>query len=267
MRQINNEIVTIIQARTASKRLPNKILLKANGKELLSLMLERVRRAELCGRIVVATTTGMEDDIIVNLCIRDGFDYFRGDPFDLLDRHYKAAKQFSAGIVLKIPSDCPLIDPSIIDRVISYYLENENRYDYVSNLHPASYPDGNDVEIFSFEALEKAWHEAAKQYEREHTTPYLWDNPEKFRKGNVKWESGNDLSFSHRWTLDYYEDYLFIKSVFEYLYSSKPDFGLDDILRLTKDKPELTQINDKHKGTNWFLLYKDELKTLNNELI
>ena len=206
-----NKVLTIVQARMASTRLPGKVLMPLGGKTLLEVMLERLRRSALCGTIVVATTEEMQDDVIVSLCKTSDCLYFRGDSYDLLDRHYRAAMHFEADIVVKIPSDCPLIDFRIVDAVLEYFLANS--FDYVSNLHPASFPDGNDVEVMSMHALRKAWLKAERDFEREHTTPYIWEHPDKFSIGNYLWPDSRDLSMSHRFTIDYPEDYAFINRV------------------------------------------------------
>src|SRR5262245_9321354 len=137
----------IIQARTGSTRLPGKVLKPLAGAPLLQRMLERVRAARTPFDLPVATTAHPSDDPIRNLCKDLSISCFSGDPFDLLDRHYQAAKDFEPDAVVKIPSDCPLIDPDIVDRVLAFYEENSPRYDYVSNLHPPSYPDGNAFEV------------------------------------------------------------------------------------------------------------------------
>jgi spore coat polysaccharide biosynthesis protein SpsF len=252
-------IVSIIQARTGSSRLPNKVMLSICGKPLLIRMVERVQRANLIGTLVIATSTNSEDDAIEELCGKEGLNCFRGHPTDLLDRHYKAAMQFNPDAVAKIPSDCPLIDPKIIDRVYEHYLEKD--FDFVSNLHPATYPDGNDVEIFSFSSLETAWKEADKDFEREHTTPFLWERPERFKIGNVRWETKQDFSTSHRFTIDYDEDYIFIRTVFDELFENNPHFDLYDILRLLDEKPYIKNINSCHTGKYW---YENHLNELNN---
>lgn len=256
------QIVIVVQARMGSSRLPGKVLLPIMGKPLLLLMLERVKAAVMADRVVVATTTETEDDPIVGLCLEEEIDCFRGHPTDLLDRHYKAGRYFGADILVKIPSDCPLIDPDIINRVLCHFVHHRSEYDFVSNLHPATYPDGNDVELMPMNILERAWREALKPYEREHTTPYIWDNPHLFRIGNVEWESGLDYSMSHRWTIDYLEDYEFIRAVYEHLYASKPLFGLTDIVRLLAHKPEIASINKRYAGVNWYGRHIDQLKTI-----
>jgi spore coat polysaccharide biosynthesis protein SpsF len=256
-------IVTVIQARISSSRLPGKVLLPLLGKPLLFRMIERVKRAKLIGTIVVATSTNQEDDKIKFACEEENTTCFRGHLTDLLDRHYQLAKKYNADAIVKIPSDCPLIDPFIIDKVIQHYIDNEE-YDYVSNLHPATYPDGNDVEIFSSQSLEYAWRDATKDFEREHTTPYMWGHKDSFNIGNVEWETGLDLSTSLRFTIDYEEDYLFIKRVFEELYPKNPDFGLNDILRLLEQKPEVAEINHRFAGTYWYDKHIDELKNIDD---
>lgn len=256
----NVKITTVIQARTSSSRLPNKVLLSLCGKPLLIRMVERVMRANLSGNVVIATSTESEDDVIEELCKRNGINFYRGNLNDLLDRHLKAAELFETDAVVKIPSDCPLIDPRVIDKVLKYFIDNYAKYDFVSNLHPATYPDGNDVEVMKMDAIKKAWNEAERKLEREHTTPYIWENPELFSIGNVVWESGEDFSSKHRWTIDYEEDYTFIRTVYEELYNKKPDFSLYDILNLLKEKPYIYEINSKYAGEYWYRRHLDELK-------
>jgi spore coat polysaccharide biosynthesis protein SpsF len=255
-------VVTVVQARTGSTRLPNKVLRPLAGAPLLVRMVERVKLAHLAGKVVVATTADATDDPIEALCADAGLDCYRGHATDLLDRHYRAGLAHGAGAVVKIPSDCPLIDPAVIDRVIGYLLDNPARFDYVSNLHPATYPDGNDVEIMPMAALETAWREASRGFEREHTTPYFWENPDRFRCANVPWESGLDYSMSHRWTIDYEEDYQFIRAVFDALYPENPRFTLDDILALETSRPDIHTLNARYAGVNWYRNHLDELKTV-----
>jgi spore coat polysaccharide biosynthesis protein SpsF len=254
------KIVTVIQARTGSSRLPGKVTKEILGRSLLIRMVERVQASVLRGCIVVATTREAEDDVIESICKDNRILCYRGSSFDLLDRHYQAGKWQEADAIVKIPSDCPLIDPLVIDKVLQYYLDNN--YDYVSNLHPATYPDGNDVEVMDFKTLETAWKEADKDFEREHTTPYLWEHPEKFNIGNVEWGSGLDYSMSHRFTIDYAGDFVFIKTIYESLYPAKHNFGLQDILELLRTQPEIALINEKYAGVNWYRNHINELKTV-----
>lgn len=262
MNTTERNIVTIIQVRRGSSRLPDKVFRPLSGKSLFVRQVERVRASRLCGRVVVATTLDPADDLVWTACQELGWDCFRGSDQDLLDRHYQAALKYGADTVIKIPGDCPLIDPAIIDGVITYYLENADKYDYVSNLHPATWPDGNDVEIMSFQAIENAWKNATRLFEREHTTPYIWERPDQFRIGNVVMEGGIDYSMTHRLTIDYEEDYLFIKAVWEELYPVNPLFTVGDILALMERRPDIYGINRSLAGVNWYRNHLDELTTV-----
>jgi spore coat polysaccharide biosynthesis protein SpsF len=257
------KILIVIQARTASSRLPNKVLLPLAGAPLLQRMIERVQAVECSYDVVVATTIERHDDPIRSLCRSIGVRCFSGHPTDLLDRHFQAARREKADVIVKIPSDCPLVDPAVIDTVIKFFLTQAKPFDYVSNLHPATYPDGNDVEVMTVDALEIAWREAAKDYEREHTTPFLWEQPDRFVLGSVLCESGMDYSMKHRWTIDYPEDYILIKRVFDELWSAeKSAFTMYDILKLMSKKPEIRSVNARYIGVNWYRHYAGQLKTV-----
>jgi spore coat polysaccharide biosynthesis protein SpsF len=253
-------VLTVIQARTGSSRLPGKVLLPLGGRTALACQLGRVRAARLAGEVIVATTTDRADDPIVAEAARLGLAVFRGHPTDLLDRHYQAARRFGASHVVKIPSDCPLIDPEVIDRVIGWYLEQAPDLDFASNLHPASYPDGNDVEIMRHSALEAAWHEATRPHQREHTTPFIWEHPERFRLGNVLWAGGRDLSESHRYVLDYCEDYEVIREIDAALTGSDPGVGVDAIVAFLDANPAVMARNAAYRGMSW---YRKHLEALN----
>ena len=245
-----------------STRLPHKVIMSLAGKPLLVRMVERVMASPLIGTVVVATTTDYTDDKIYEICKEEGINVFRGHPNDLLDRHYKVGLKYDADAVVKIPSDCPLIDPKIINRVLRYFISNQNRYDFVSNLHPASYPDGNDVEIMNIDTLKSAWKNARRAFEREHTTPYIWENPDLFRIGNIEWETGLNYSMDYRFTIDFEEDYMFIKTIYDELYIQNPLFSVHDIIDLMERKPYLKFINSKYNGVNWYSKHISELKTI-----
>jgi len=233
----------VVQARTGSTRLPGKVLLPAAGGTLLGRMLERVCAAKTAAHVVVATTTAAADDPIVDIAVAAGVGLVRGHATDLLDRHVMAARMSRADVIVKIPSDCPLIDPAVIDRVIGAFAG-----DYVSNLHPATWPDGNDVEVMTRDALERAWRESTRPIDREHTTPYLWSNPDLFQIGNVTWETGLDYSNRVRLTIDYPEDYQLIAAIFDEL---GPACRLDQILELLAARPELAALNARYLGHSW----------------
>jgi len=227
-------------------------------------MVERVGASKTPKKIVVATTTNKDDDVVVEICKQHNIKYFRGHPTDLLDRHYKTALELDAEVVVKIPSDCPLICPNVIDNVLQLYIQNKDHFDYVSNLHPASYPDGHDVEVMPVKILEQAWNEADKDFEREHTTPFIWERPYRFRIGNEEWDTGLDFSMSHRMTIDYKEDYEFVKKIYNELYDEKQLFTLCDIMMLMDKKPEIKKINEQHAGVNWYGNHLDELNTISS---
>ncbi|MDX2129118.1 MAG: glycosyltransferase family protein [Chloroherpetonaceae bacterium] len=265
-------ILVVVQARTGSSRLPNKTLFPILGESILWRQIERIQAAKTPFALVVATTIEEKDDPIRQICKEHHLECFSGHPTDLLDRHLKATQFFEqiSGVkintVVKIPSDCPLIDPEVIDTVLSFYTSQQGNYDFVSNLHPATYPDGNDVECMPYDLLELAAKEASKPYEREHTTPFFWEQPERFRIGNVVWGSGLNYSMSHRFTIDYQEDYDFIKVVYEKLYKPEsPIFSLSDILALLENEPEIYQINAKYAGVNWYRHHIGELKTVSEK--
>lgn len=256
-------ILIIVQARTGSSRLPGKILLPLAGRPLLERMVDRIRMSTLASEIVVATTTDRSDDPVRNLCAEIGIECFSGDPHDLLDRHYQAAIRYEADAAVKIPSDCPLIDPTVIDRVLGYYIQHVDEFDFVSNLHPPSYPDGQDVEVVPIDILRTAWQEATRPIEREHTTPFIWERPERFRIGNIGWETGLDYSMTHRWTIDYPEDYQFLSAVYDALYHDGGEpFGVGEVLAYLERHPETAAINAQYAGVNWYRNHLDELKTI-----
>ncbi|MGZ3874721.1 MAG: cytidylyltransferase domain-containing protein [Mucilaginibacter sp.] len=260
-----DKIIIVVQARMSSSRLPGKVMLPVLGESLLYRMVERLRMVRHQAQVVIATSQGSDDDIIQQEAAKMGVACYRGSLNNLLDRHYQAGLLFEADTVIKIPSDCPLIDPRIIDDTLDLHFAGNRLYDYVSNLHPATFPDGNDVEIMTMACLEKAWREAGKPFELEHTTPYIWENPEKFRIGNFTCKTGEDYSMSHRFTIDYEADYQFIKRVFEELYDQNPGFSCNDILKLTRDKPGIYQINTMFTGINWYRHHLHELTTISPE--
>ena len=250
--------LVIVQARTGSTRLPGKVLLDLAGRPLLGRMIDRLSRASRPDGIVVGTTRDPLDDPIVAFCEREGWECFRGDTDDLLDRHYRCALEYGADVVAKIPSDVPLIDPSIVDAMFSFY--DEGNFDYVSNLHPPTFPDGLDVEVLSIDALRTAWAEATKDYEREHTTPYIWDNPERFRLGNLETPNEVDYSLTYRWTIDYPEDYEFLCRVFSQFCAKAGAFTWMELVAFLEAHPEVVRINADRIGISWYRKHLHDLK-------
>lgn len=244
MEKIKN--LCLIQARTGSTRLPGKVLLPLGGKTVIEQVLARASQAKKIDKVILATTDKKEDDALEKICLNAGIECYRGSETDVLDRYYRAARQFAAENIIRLTGDCPLIDPEIIDEVIGLY-ENSG-VDYATNVIPPTFPDGLDTEIFSFVALEKAWREAKLASQREHVTVYIWQHPEIFKQIHLR----NDIDLSaRRWALDNQEDYEFMKQVFDKLYPVKPDFRLVDLLEFFAKHPEIEKINnmiDRNKG-------------------
>lgn len=231
----------IMQARIGSTRLSGKVMKELCGKTVLAHDIERIRIAEKVDEIIVATTIDINDDIIAKEALKCGAKVFRGSEEDVLSRYYYAAKENNIDVIIRITSDCPLIDPNILDELIKFF--NEHSYDHVSNQSPVleerTYPRGLDIEIFTFDKLEQAFNNAKEHYQREHVTPYIYESSTNiYRYKNI-------VNYSkYRWTLDTIEDWNLISKVYEYLYKGKHDFFMDDIIELMKKHPELEKINN-----------------------
>ncbi len=230
-------VVAIIQARMGSTRLPGKVLLDIGGEPVLSRVLRRLKRCTRIDQLLIATTTDAADDAIVAACQSFEVEVFRGQQADVLDRYYRAAQFTKAAIVVRITSDCPLIDPDVTDRTISAFLDA--RPDYASNALQRTYPRGLDTEVMSFETLEQCWSHADLPYQRSHVTPYVYENPEKFKI--LKVTGSNDCS-SHRWTVDTPEDLKFVRAVYE-RFGNRDDFSWHEVIAEMERHPELKAIN------------------------
>ena len=231
-------ISCIIQARTGSSRLPNKVLMKINEEQtILEHVIDQLSFSKSIKKIIIATTNLKQDDIIEKLGRKLKIDVFRGDSLDVLDRYYKCAKEFNLDNILRITSDCPLIDPEVVDKIIKKF--EIEKYDYVSNTLIRTFPIGLDAEIFSLEVLEKTWKNAILPSEREHVTPFIRSKKMDFSIGNI--ENEEDLS-KIRITLDRKEDYELIKLIMKEC--KKRPILLQDIIKLFEDKPELMKINE-----------------------
>ncbi|WP_067072652.1 cytidylyltransferase domain-containing protein [Methanoculleus horonobensis] len=236
-------VVAIVQARMGSTRLPGKVMKDLLGKPVLTRAINRIRRAKCIDEVVIATTIKPEDDAIAALCEGEGWQCFRGSENDLLDRYYRAAQAFNADVVVRITSDCPMIDPEVIDKVIGEFLSLRETIDYASNtLSPRTFPRGLDVEVMTFEALEHAWREDNDPALREHVTPYIYQNPEIFRLH----QAANEVDLSHhRWTLDTPEDLALIRAVYSHFGNDR--FTWMDAIEYLDQHPEIMEINSDIK--------------------
>ncbi|MDB5037190.1 MAG: acylneuraminate cytidylyltransferase [Bacteriovoracaceae bacterium] len=239
MKKAGQKIVIIIQARMTSSRLPGKILKEVLGKSLLEYEIERLQEIPSKPEIWIATTTNQTDEPTVELAEKLKIKFFRGSEDDVLARYYFCAKEAKADAIVRITADCPLIDPEIVSEVIETYKKSDA--DYVSNVVERTYPRGLDAEIFSFKALEESFHEAKSQSEREHVTPFIRENANRYRSQNVKCASGNYAA--HRWTVDTKEDFDLIKHLLEALYPNNPKFRMQHALQLLVTHPDWSKIN------------------------
>ena len=235
--------LAILQARMSSTRLPNKVLKKVNEKELLAYECERLLKAKKIDELIIATSIDVSDDAIEAFAIQKGIKCFRGSLNDVLARYYECANtyneqhQIEKFNIIRVTGDCPLIDPNVIDEVVDYF--ESNQCDYASNTLLASYPDGMDIEICSFSALEEAYHTATFKSDREHVTLYIKNDP-RFKKINYLCP----YDFAHlRLTVDEEKDFILIKDILENLYPTKHDFSYLDIIAYMTKNPNLFFIN------------------------
>jgi spore coat polysaccharide biosynthesis protein SpsF len=231
------KIAAIIQARMGSTRLPGKVLLDLGGDTVLSRVVHRVHRSQLIAEVIIATTKDRRDDAIVAECHRLNVRCFRGEELDVLDRYYRAAREANAEGIVRITSDCPLIEPEISDKVIQAFLDRGP--DYASNTLTRTYPRGLDTEVMTFEALGRAWKEARRDYQRVHVTPYIYENPTAFTVVQVMAE-GNLADY--RWTLDTPEDLAFLRAVYSRMGNDNRIYWRD-LLDLLTSEPELVELN------------------------
>jgi len=239
------KVVAIVQARNGSIRLPNKVMKLVCNKPIIEILLKRLSLAQELSEIIVATTTGEEDDPLDVLIKGLGYQCYRGSRNDLLDRYLQAAKKSNADIIVRITGDCPLVDPQMVDEMVRSF--KQLRVDYLSNNYPPTYPDGLDIEIFSMNVLNRASIETLEPYDREHVTPY-------FRNSNKFSSSCNSFSedFSkYRWTLDELRDLEVVRNVYEYFHP-RIDFSWIEVMDLQSAKPHLFSANvsiDRNEGS------------------
>ena len=241
-------VVAIIQARTGSTRLPNKIFLKLANASLLSHVVDRLRPSKEIDQIVIATTTSLKDNSIEEWCLNNSLDYFRGSENNVLDRYYQTAKKFNADIIIRVTADDPFKDYRLIDQAVK--IIKDKNYDFVCNNNPVSFPEGLDVEVLSMDALTKSFFNSTSNFEKEHVTQYIYRNINSFKTFNIK--NIKNLSF-HRWTIDTEDDYLFAIEIYNNLYDINNIFLSEDIYKLLDKNSQLLKINNEVKKSD---LYK-----------
>jgi len=229
-------VIAIVQARMGSTRLPGKVMKGIAGRPMLWHVVNRLKAAKSIDDIIIATTDQPADDLIAEWCALNGTGCYRGSSDDVLDRYFYAARGAKANTIVRITSDCPLLDPALVDRAVLKFAEGG--FDYVS-IDP-SFPDGLDVEVFSFASLEKAYMQAGLSSEREHVTPYIWKNHQRFRVCKIM--SAEDLSHM-RWTVDDERDLRLVTAIYEGIGAGERVFHMEEILRFLEKNPGLLEIN------------------------
>lgn len=247
-------VIAIIQARMGSSRRPSKVLAKIQGVPMLQHVLSRVEICDGLSKIVVATTENSEDDPLVEWCKSKNINVFRGSSENVLSRFYHCALDFKADVIVRITADDPLKDPHVIDLAINTLIQDET-LDYVSNTIDPSYPEGIDVEVFRYRALEIAHKSAYKKIDQEHVTPYIWSNPGVFKIHNFY--AKEDTS-EFRLTVDYEDDLEVVSAILSH-FKGNQYVGYEEIIEFLRDSPEIRQINSKFQRNEGYQ------NSLNNE--
>jgi spore coat polysaccharide biosynthesis protein SpsF len=241
-----NKVGIIVQARMGSKRFPGKIMKKVNGYPMLNHMLNQIKKSKLHDEIIIATSLKKENDIVRNFCKKNKINCFSGSENNLVNRFYLCAKKYKLDTIVRLTADCPLIDPTIIDLCIKKFLSK--KFDFVANTSPPnnkSYPDGVDVEVFSFKTIETVNSKCKSKKDLEHVTPYIWRKKKEYRlfRFNLK----KDLS-KYRFTLDYKEDFVLIKKILINLYNKKKKISMNNVIQYIKQNNNIYLLNHKRNS-------------------
>ncbi|MCH9631762.1 MAG: 8-amino-3,8-dideoxy-manno-octulosonate cytidylyltransferase [Chlamydiae bacterium] len=236
----------IIQARLGSSRLPKKVLKTILGKPLIHYTLSRLKDLQNRAKIVIATTNLAIDDEIANYCKEKQVDLFRGSEANVLERYFLCAQNYRAETIIRITGDCPLVDPYLLEKMLDFYLKNLNTYDYVSNVLDRSYPKGLDIEIFNYKTLKKAYFEAQTNYQKEHVTPYIYQNPKLFNLYNFRDTDDHSLI---NVSVDTQKDFDFVEKLIKKYYPTNPLFGLKEIKEYCRSNNEV-QSDATHLSQN-----------------
>ena len=264
------KIVAIIQARMASSRLPDKVLLQIGNQPMLVWVVERAWRAKTVAEVIIATTTDPSDDAIQALCQERGYPFYRGSAFDVLDRYYQAARQSQADVIVRLTADCPLIDPNLIDEAVTAFItsappdsplappnsqlatpNSHYPYDFIANRLPPpwgrTYPIGLDIEVCAFSGLELAWKEATLPHQREHVMPFFYEQPERFRIRLLN----HPVDYGYlRWTVDTAQDLELVRAIVAH-FGGRDDFSWLQALDFVRDNPQLAQVNAQVKPKDY----------------
>lgn len=246
MSDSKQNIVAIVQARMGSTRLPGKILMDIKGKTMLERVIERLGRAELIDEIVIATTSDIADDKTVEIATKMGVPSYRGSEENVLERYYQSAAKYKADHIVRVTSDCPLIDPEIVDRVIKKHISTAA--DYTTNIIERTFPRGFDVEVFKYDSFEVVREKAREQHQIEHVTPYFREHPEVFKLENIQ-AVGAQRRPDLRLCVDEKDDLMLIKKIYEETENVEKALA-KDIIKLIDSDPGLKEINSKIRQKN-----------------
>lgn len=246
-------IISIVQARMNSSRLPGKVLMKVDGKPMIQHLIDRIKKVKIINDVIISTTVNSKDIKLVNFCKKNKINYYRGSENNVLQRVYNTAKIFKADEILFITGDCPIIDPKLLKKFLSYYLKNKKNYDYVGNAFIRSYPDGMDAHVFSFKTLKKNFEISKTKLEKEHVTLGIKNHPKTFKIKNFR-APKNLLWPDLGLTLDEKKDFVLLKKIIKY-FNVKKNYFFDcvDVVNLLKvKKKSWVKINShvKRKGDN-----------------
>jgi spore coat polysaccharide biosynthesis protein SpsF len=234
------KVAAIIQARRGSTRLPDKVFLELSNKPLLEHVVERLKKADLLQEIIIVTTDLPNDNLIESWANSNKISVFRGSENNVLERYYEAAKKFKVDVIVRITADDPFKDYRLVDEAVSVLIEN--KLDFVCNNNPVSFPEGLDVEVLTFNALEVSYNNVISDFDKEHVTQYIHKNKDKFNIANI--QNDKDLSF-YRWTLDTIEDYQFAQKIYSELYKEGDVFLREEIFDLLEKSPSIMELNSK----------------------
>tara|TARA_B100001057_G_C22871767_1_gene959301 strand:- start:1389 stop:2174 length:786 start_codon:yes stop_codon:yes gene_type:complete len=253
----------IVQARTNSSRLPGKLLLPLGNMTVIQYLIERLKKSRRIDNFIVATTNKKSDNKICMISKNKNVQVFRGSEKNVLKRYYQCAKKYKSSIIIRVTADCPFIDVKYIDELINFY--RKSKYDYIANVDINYLPDGFHCEIFNFKSLRKAFKYAKTNFDKEHVTSYIWKNRNLFKIKYYKGKKIKNFSNKIRLTLDYNEDYVLIKKIFDNLYKKNKYFTLEQILNFLKKNKNITNINKEYINLQWIKFHSKRSAKIHNK--
>jgi len=256
------KIIAVIQARMSSTRLPDKVLADIEGKPLIWHIFNRLQKISSISEVVISTTNKSTDKPLIEFAKKENIAYFAGSENDIIDRIYKTGEKFSCDVLVKINADCPLIDIKLIENGINLFISSKNKPDLVTNCVEETFPEGMQYSIFNFSIIKKIWLTLKESFWREYFYRFMLENKNDFSIINIKNEQ--DLS-KLRWTVDYQEDLEFVKKIYNKLYTKNQFFGMNEIINVLKENPEIAKINEKYSGKIGINNYNNSKEKFKNQ--